>query len=403
MNTDLSEDVRHTLRRVADEVEVPAIDYSLFRGRVGPVRPSRRKSGLVWGVAAAGATALVALTGLTIVAPSFDSDLPTASTFDFVPAPDTPAAFVVADGTLIRFGEDGVREMTVDVAAPKAAYRTAEGVLVLGRDGTLSRLAFADSTVPETYRLPGGDLDSFQVSGDGTSLIGETRDGGANPLLEFDFETTAHRMAPLPASGHIVAVQDRQAIVRVGSGLEHWYVTGGPQNTAVESGPLTGIDVGRYAVNGTWRGSLLSLPREGLNWTDVYQVADSSVERVAEVPVASGALSPEGDTVVGFSADAIAAPAGTGTADAIELWSADGDSQRSFRELPALVTSFGWLDNDTLAVLGADGEDPRDASLEVYTCELADLTCTVAEGRGAERPLQQPILVGGTDLPTDDR
>jgi hypothetical protein len=404
MNTELSEGVRHTLRGVADEVEVPAIDYAAFRDRVGPVRRRRRKNRLAWGVAAAGATTLVVLAGLPILAPSFDqSDLPPASTLDFVPAPNTPAAFVVGEGELIRFGEDGVRHMNVDLAAPKAAYRTAEGALVLGQDGTLTRLAFADTTEPESYRLPGGDIDSFQVSGDGMSLIGVARDGGANPLVEFDFETTTHRVAPLPASGQIVAVQDRQAIARVGSGLERWYVTGGPQNTAVESGPLPGIDAGRYAVNGTWRGSLLSLPRADLTWTDVYQVGDSTIDRVSEVPVASGVLSPEGDSVVGYTADAIAAPAGTGTADAIELWSSDGDSQRSFRELPALVTSFAWLDNDSVAVLGGDGEGDLPAALDLYTCELSDMTCRLAMEDPTGSRDNLPLLVDGTELPVEAR
>jgi hypothetical protein len=398
MNAKLTDDVREALETAARDVDVPPADQAAFRALVGPTRRRRTARRLTWGVVAVG-TATACVLGVTVVRGSLsdDPDLAPAGGAEYVveQAP-TPDAVLVGDSELVTVGVGGTSTYPGSFGTPKDAYRTPQGVLVLGDDGRLTALDQQGDTFVETELE--GEFDAFQVSADGTVLAGFPV--GGTSMSQVDIEQGVQIEAPLSADRRLVATQGDEVVAAHGSTLQHTYVVEGRGNVATETATFEGVDAGLYGVNGSWRGDLLALPRKDEARTDVYRVGDGTADAVSSVPLAAGVLSPAGDNVVGFTADALDQPLGVGTADAVEIWSADGERSDALRELPALVTEVGWLDNDTVAVVGGDGEGQWPTALDLYTCELEDLTCQ----RVAEDPTgssdELPILASGSELPS---
>jgi len=403
MTARLTDEVRQTLSTVADEVEVPPIDHAAFHALVGPARRRRTTRRWWWGAAAIG-TATACVLGAAVVAggDSDEQDLAPTVDADYVVEPSpTPDAALVGVVELVVSGPEGSSGYSASFGAPKDAYSTFDGVLVLRDDGSLVDAVIRSAEGMVESSEISERFDSLQVSSDGRTMAGLSPTEDGLPLVVHrDFVSDVHRQMRAPEDGRILAVQGDAMLVAVGDALQRWDMVGPQHSVAIESSTLAGVDATDHGVNGSWVGDVLALPRADGADTDLYLLGEDSAELLDTVPVAAGTLSPAGDNVAGFTADALDQPDGVGTADAIEIHATTGDRVNRFHELPALVTQFGWLDNDTLAVVGGDGEGEWPTRLDLYTCELADLTCTRSEQDPTGPDDELPILAGGTELPS---
>ena len=357
-------DIEETLRHVAETVDVPRPDETAFRRRVR----RERSRAMAVRTLAVGAAAAVVVTGASFAslwagadsAGDAGGEPPVAGPPKGVVAEDRPPVYLSVDGRLSAL--DPLGELhDLGVAVEQIVGATPDGVLAVGRESHLVRFRAVEGDTGWRFeRLDPPVQEAVQgaaVSSASGLVAWRSAD---DDMVAYDLKTE-RLVEELRVSGG-AAVLDVGTGVLVADGDEV-LLTGRDGATALpwELGMPWAASTG---------GEVVALSGgDGAVVTQLYEVSESNVRRVSELPGA-GELSPDGRHYLAIPGEE------EGQDGRVLLWSRDGGGPREVAGLSGHATGVAWVDADTAAVTARqlDGGGGTD----VYTCEASTASCVLA-------------------------
>jgi hypothetical protein len=362
MNT---EQVRESLRAVAEHTDVPVVDQVAFRAAARRARRRRTAPRAVLGVAASLAVAatavgvMVTLGGGRPAAPAGPGPV-----VDVGAVLDAPV-YLVREGRVVALDPDG-RTHDLGLASEGVVGFNARTAIVLDRESHLVRfVARRSAGAGWSFRRVAAPteepVDRVVMSGDGRLLAWVGLD---QRLTTLDLDTGRRTARQLRHDEQLIDVSGSEMLL--GAAPRRLVVSGGGTDLQV---PLRGDG---YGFASTIAGHLVAVVDRD-NRTRVYEISSGRPRRIATVP-GSGSLSPDGDAVVGIRSGSSDRTTGV-------VW----DRVHGTRVLTGIsgrLESAAWADDDTVLATVSAGRGTT-----LWACGTRDGRCGRLPVEGADMTL----------------
>lgn len=357
-------EVRETLRRVADTVDVPPIDEVAFGRKVRRARSGALGVRATAGVAAVALVAGAAFVGTALVGTGPRGAAPAVGPPQGVVADERPPVYLSVGGRLAALDPLGeVHDLGVPVEEVLGA--TPDGVIAVDRESHFVR--FRAVVKGDRWRFRrvdppvAGPVQRAELSSAAGRVAWISLD---NELVVRDLDSQEDIFrTPVSEITALMAVGDR-ALVSEGRSLR---LLGDEEvvELAWDGIPSSaGVGGDTVAVSDSAEGS-----------TSIYDVSSGEAVVLDELP-GWGELSPDGS--------AFLATPGEEEAGRPVLWTRAREP-RSVTGLAGTVTGVTWADDDTAAVTTSNWGGGQRERTDVYVCEVSNAGCALAlEGGGGE-------------------
>ena len=357
--TDVTDQVRETLRTVGREVDVPPFDELAFRRNV---RAARRGRGLRLTAALAAGAGVAAVAAAYVVPGVLDGggagdEVVAAPSSEVHPEVLPAPLYYTADARLLAATPDGEVH---DLGSSEAVVGfTAEGVLSIGSDSRLVWIAatssgegdgsftFSDRGGPVTLPLS-GPVQSAALSGDGRYLAWIDLE---DSVTVFDLKADERvQNVEVGRNAYLTSVSDRGALVSLDGSLTLLDAASGVSIPTEQDG---------YGWSSDTAGDLVSVAdRDGVTRVyDLTRTDRSGTAKLVDTVPGTGRLAPYAEAVVSVDGSTVRVYA-------------DGEPQQ-LTGLAGAPQSAGWLDERYAVVTTA-----APGGTTINLCPLEDDACT---------------------------